>query len=394
MPKKAEKTDTELVGAHVRIFRRGARWYANFQNEGKQRRLALKTTNKKEARRKAVQIDAELCRGEYEIATRAPTIEEVIQAYRKHLVAEGRAERTLKKYDHAFWLVRNLADRRKAKSVLALNLTFVDAFRAQRKQDGSQPKTIHNDTVLIRQMVNFALARGLINKDPLKGLKLKKPKPTPQPCWNSDEVEVILLAASEVHRPALTMLADTGMRVGELKHLTWADIDLDNGIIHVRPKEGWKPKTGDIRVIPMSPRVKSMLTKLPQETKWVFCAQPSSQYPAVGRQVSERRLLQHLKRVLKRLSLPGHLHTFRHSFISKALTSGVPEAIVREWVGHVDHEIIRHYTHIADVVSKNAMLMLAGNTEDDNANTAKKAGDRSAQFQHNHEESANDVGAK
>ena len=59
--------------------------------------------------------------------------------------------------------------------------------------------------------------------------------------------------------------------------------------------------------------------------------------------------------MLKQLGLKGHLHTFRHSFISHALTSGVPEAIVRSWVGHVDHRILKTYTHVADQISQNAM---------------------------------------
>jgi len=59
-------------------------------------------------------------------------------------------------------------------------------------------------------------------------------------------------------------------------------------------------------------------------------------------------MLEHLERVLRRLGLRGHLHTFRHSFISHALTQGVPEAIVRLWVGRVDREVIKLYTHIAD----------------------------------------------
>jgi integrase len=257
MSDKDDKKQTELVGAHVRIFRRGDRWYANFQHDGKQCRVALKTTNKKEARRKAVQIDADLCRGNYEIQTKAPSVSDVIDTYREYLVAEDRAVKTLKKYDHCFKLIRDLVARRKVKSILDVNLAFVDAFRAERKNAGAHSKTIHVDTVVLRQIVNFALARGLITRDPLKGLKLKKPKPTPQPCWSPTEVETIISTANDTHRPALTMLADTGMRVGEIKHLTWADIDFENGITHVRPKEGWKPKSGDIRVIPMTPRIRA-----------------------------------------------------------------------------------------------------------------------------------------
>ena len=66
-----------------------------------------------------------------------------------------------------------------------------------------------------------------------------------------------------------------------------------------------------------------------------------------------------ISRVLKKLKLKGHLHTFRHSFISHALTQGVAEALVRRWVGHVDAEILKRYTHVADGISKAAMARLA-----------------------------------
>lgn len=58
-----------------------------------------------------------------------------------------------------------------------------------------------------------------------------------------------------------------------------------------------------------------------------------------------------LKRTLKKLHLPGKVHTFRHTFISHALLSA-PEPVVRSWVGHVDTETIRLYTHVAEAVSR------------------------------------------
>ena len=54
-----------------------------------------------------------------------------------------------------------------------------------------------------------------------------------------------------------------------------------------------------------------------------------------------------------------HLHTFRHAFISNAITKGTPEAVVRDWVGHVDADILKLYTHIADQDSQAAMRRLA-----------------------------------
>jgi hypothetical protein len=56
-----------------------------------------------------------------------------------------------------------------------------------------------------------------------------------------------------------------------------------------------------------------------------------------------------LKRVLKQVQLEGHLHTFRHTFISQALMRNVPEATVR---ARVDEDILRLYAHVSDAASR------------------------------------------
>ena len=64
-----------------------------------------------------------------------------------------------------------------------IDLKFVDAYRKMRADDGAAPRTRYTETVVVRQLINFALSRDLLATDPLKGLKLVKPKPTKQPCW-------------------------------------------------------------------------------------------------------------------------------------------------------------------------------------------------------------------
>jgi integrase len=235
---------------------------------------------------------------------------------------------------------------------------------------GAQPKTVLNETVIVRQIINFSLSRKLIDNDPLAGLKLKKPALTQQPCWTRAEVDRILAATSGWHHDALVILAETGMRVGELKWLTWEDVvmgtDSDGGFVHVRAKDDWRPKTGGQRTIPITPDLKGLLSRLSCDDRWVITAPRSERFPDGGRQFSERRLLQYLKRVLKDLGLVGHLHTLRHAFVSNALIEGTPEAVVRSWVGHADPQIMQHYTHISDAASQQARKKLAA------ANAAKK----------------------
>ena len=347
------------VGEFVHIFHRegSPNWHVYYRLNGKAVRRSLKTNKKKEAQLRALRIERDIIAGNEVEPRKAPLIEDVVQEYIAYLQGREKSPKTIAKYQHCFKLVSQIAQQLNVDRIDRIDHRFIDAYRNMRSK-GSKPKTVLNDLVTIRQLVNFSISRKLITKDPLAGLKFDKPVQEPQPFWTREQVEQILAGANPNYRPFFHFLADSGTRCGEGIWLTWNDVDFENNVIHIQPKEGWKPKTGDQRVFPMSPRLRGLLEKLPRISRWVFVAQPSVRCPKVGRQISDRRALVHLKRVLRRLDLPGHLHTFRHSFISHALTSGVAEAIVRDWVGHVDPEIMKRYTHIADSISKDAMANL------------------------------------
>jgi integrase len=376
--------NSELVGERVRIFVRGGTWHANFQEDGRQVRRSLKTSNKKTALRKARALDAELVAGTHKEATKPASITEVITAYDLFLVCEGRSNGTLDIYRRVFRLAKELAVALGVKRIDEIDIRFIDAYRAMRKDAGLAAKTIYTELTVLRQLVNFALSRKMVAADPLAGLRLKKPKPTQQPCWTRAEIQTILAASLPESRPVFELLAETGVRIGELIHLTWDDVDVANNVIRIRPKQGWKPKSGDQRAVPMSRRVGDLLSQLPRRGEWIFTAAVTTRHPKPGRMMSPRRLLKSLKRVLKRLGLPGHLHTFRHSFISAALMGGTPEAVVREWVGHVDRDILRLYTHVANAASQAAMKALDAKSQAaPEAEAADRAsGTNSAQNQH------------
>lgn len=343
--------NSERVGELVSIFLRGKVWWANFQHEGRQQRKSLGTRNKKEARKRAAKLEASIDDGSFSSQRKASTIDDTISEYLKYLETEGRAPRTMSKYREVFECVLPICNELSVTTVDQIDLRFIDEFRHRLVKRENSEKTIYNKTMIIRQLVNFAISRKHVAADPLAGLKLKKPKKRPQPCWSAEEVSVILAQCDDPQLSILTTLAETGTRIGELKHLTRDDLDFKKNLIHIQPKEGWKPKTGDCRSVPMTDRVRKILRARLTESKsdkWVFTALPSKKYPNGDQQFSERRLLEYLQRRLPKLGLRGHLHTFRHSFISHAISSGIPPGVLREIVGHVDDEILEHYTHIAD----------------------------------------------
>ena len=360
--RKSDDIERETIGERVTIYRRGKVWWLSYQINRTQHRKSLDTTNRKEARRQAGIIALELHAGTHEIAPPPIRLEDVIREYLDHLKVEGKSARTLTKYKQVYDRFQVMAAERGVSVLNQINIRFIDWYRSQRSAAGRAPKTIQNATTIIRQLVNFALSRKILLKDPLDGLKNPRPKRTEQPCWTKAEVEQIITAAQEPQKSIYMALADTGMRIGELEWLTWEDIDLVRNLILIRQKEGWKPKSGDARSVPISPRLRSLLESRPRRFRWVFTSAPSRVYPKGDHQISERRLLNSLKALLKRIGLPttGKLHTFRHSFISLALMSGVAPAIVRSWVGHVSGEILEHYTHVHHDPSQEAMCRLFG----------------------------------
>lgn len=71
--------------------------------------------------------------------------------------------------------------------------------------------------------------------------------------------EVLAACRADERRLFSTILL-TGMRKGEIEHLTWNDPNFDLGVVFIqaKPEVGWEPKT-DERVIPISPTVQQLL---------------------------------------------------------------------------------------------------------------------------------------
>ena len=370
--------DRFKLGERVTGYRRDRWWWAEFYVGGRQKRQSLKTKSKKEARRRAVQLEAELLDGRYRQARPPKTVAQVIELYKEHLRTEERAASTLKRYDPELDRWQEFLRDNGVVRISDLDLAVVEKYRAMRK-DQVAAATLYHETILIKQLANFAFERDFLQSNPLKKLKLKRPKAAPQPTFALDQVERIV-AAGGVFADLYTLLAFTGLRIGEARWLTWDDVELDvdgkGGFIHVRAKPGeWRPKDGDDRKVPLHPRVAGMLAARPRDHRFVFTARPSKRYPKGGRQISDRHVLASLKGVLKRLKITaGNMHAFRRFFISYCANNGVPPFQVMAWVGHADVSMVLRYYHLDDSESRRAMVGEPFGGPDEPSRTDSKQG--------------------
>jgi hypothetical protein len=221
MENERSRNTNELVGEIVRIFLKGKTWCANYQLHGQQKRTSLHTSSKKEARRRALLLEADILRGALKPECKSSLVGSTIESYQSYLKTERRAQKTLVKYDKVLDRVDDLANRLHRKTMAGIDLQFIDAYRKERTDSGAAPKTIYNETMIIRQLVNFAKSRRLVVNDPLAGLRLREPSPSPQPCWTPDEVDQILGAASQpcpggVHDSGGHGVADRGVKASHV----------------------------------------------------------------------------------------------------------------------------------------------------------------------------------
>ena len=354
----------ERIGESVSIFVKGRVWYANNQEGPKQKRTSLRTRNHEVARQKARAIEAELSgavprqAGTFDIAA-------AVQAYIDWQDSNDRAPKTMVKYRDV--LTRFAAHCRDAgvRLMHAITTQTIDEF-AVRRRDGMAAKTVYTELTIIRQWLNFAVTRRMLAASPVAGTKLVKPKPGPRDYWRQEQLDAIVEAARGPYKAAFVLMSETGMRVGEVVHLTHDDLTLDGPapVAHIRAKEvvagakPWRPKNGEQRAVPLSPRAVAMLRDLPRRRRWVIDRMNGTAATA-NQPANDRHILAYLKTVLAKLGLEGTNHKFRHSFCTIAVLAGVDFFTLRRWVGHIDEEALKIYVHIADEQAQVTMRQLA-----------------------------------
>lgn len=355
----------ERIGERVSIFVKGRVWYANHQEGPKQKRTSLRTRNHEVARQKARAIEAELSgavprqAGTFDIAA-------AVQAYIDWQDSNDRAPKTMVKYRDV--LTRFAAHCRDAgvRLMHAITTQTVDEFAIRRRRDGMAAKTIYTELTVVRQWLNFVVSRRMLAASPVAGTKLVKPKPGPRDYWRQEQLDAIVEAARGPYKAAFVLMAETGMRIGEVVHLTHDDLTLTGPtpIAHIRPKEvvpgarPWRPKNGEQRAVPLSPRAVAMLRDLPRRRRWVIDRMDGTAAKA-NLPANDRHILAYLKTVLAKLGLEGTNHKFRHSFCTIAVLAGVDFFTLRRWVGHIDEEALKIYVHIADEQAQVTMRQLA-----------------------------------
>jgi integrase len=238
-------------------------------------------------------------------------------------------------------------------------------FRApgsQAIQIGNSATSVNRAIDTLRILMDLALARGAIATNPVlvktaDGERLKKKIQKTQLQLPSSEDLQRLLQAIEQNGSRggwgqeaadfCRFLTYSGCRVGEVKTITWRDVDFGKLQLHAH---GYKTESSN-RIIPLFPDLEQLLKNIKARrtraatftTGAAEALLPASRLFHLG-ECQKSITSACLKIGLERIT---H-HDFRHIFVTRCIESGVDIPTISRWVGHADGGalLMRTYGHL------------------------------------------------
>jgi site-specific recombinase XerD len=306
----------------VGIYLRGKTYWARWCAEGVQRRRSLGTSD----RRQAEQKYAELVRSSL-------SVREILRRWFEYQKVRCKRRslptyRIIKKRFSLAW-----GDLRPAE----LTTLVVEEFQETALQVGLSPRTINNQIQLALPAIKWAHDRGLIDTGPPKWKRLRVNSIHARRYLTGEEITRLLRTVREPRWQRLevvVMLAlYAGLRQQEIAWLTWQDVDLAEGWIHVRSKRGWSPKSASSeRSVPMADELRNYLSTTPRTcSTWVAPQSPGSQWCRRNLGTVVRKLFQ-----AAGVDDGGRhtLHRLRGTFATTVLRGGGDLESLREVLGH------------------------------------------------------------
>jgi integrase len=248
----------------------------------------------------------------------------------------------------------------------SLSPAHLQSYYSSKCDSGLAPRTVHYHHTLLNQALKKAVKWGYVRRNVAAVVDPPKVEKKEMNPLSAAQVKVLLEAAKGDRLEAFYLLAvSTGMRLGELQALKWADIDLSERTLSVnRTLSATKggpvfgpPKTSrSRRKIFLSLKSVEALRRHRERQatekevlgdRWhdddlVFCS-------VVGTPLSRHNLgSRSFKPLLRRANLPNiRFHELRHTCATLLLSKNVHPKLVQELLGHASiSTTLDTYSHV------------------------------------------------
>jgi len=234
------------------------------------------------------------------------------------------------------------AENAEPKRLADIDHQAVEKFIAARCK-GVSPATVNKDIRTLKAIFSEAVRRGFLKANPFIGIKKLRGPERAIRVLTLDEIERLLVVAPSARWTTFIYLAlTTGMRLGELCHLEWDDVDLTNRTVTVQNKGDWRTKSRKIRHLALTDQATFLLGKLRSK------ARSSSVFETRDGRPMTNNMDRDFARIVRKARIKRcTIHDLRRTFASHLAMAGVNQAIVQKLAGHASiSTTLKYYTHI------------------------------------------------
>ncbi len=327
--------------AHLYRRKRSPNWWMEWRVGGRRFRKSTGTSRRELAEGVLAKlIRQQLLHHAGAGAAPVPTTE-FIKAVERKLTASGSSPRSVRQT--AAHLTRFFEAVGKPPSLVEPD--DVQAYLELRAGHVSQA-TVRRELDSIFAAFRAALRRGELLRDPCASIKKPSLERKLITCLRAEEVGQLLAAAREWRDGAVlvgvALAAYAGLRLAEVRHTDWPDVDLEARRLYVRGKDGWRPKTRQERVLPISDALAVALGDHRRESG-----------PLLSAPSGTRRGKTYMTKAMLALRKASEVEQagwqiLRHTFASQLVGQGVSIYKVSKLLGHGSVQTTeRHYAHLA-----------------------------------------------
>lgn len=346
-------------------LKRTKSYYAEWSLHNKQQRKSLRVSNKVAAINCAHALHDKICLGERLDAPKEITIDDLIEQYLGNCTARLLAPKTIEKYTLTLNNFRVFCKEQGV--VYAGRVGEVVFWKFVQTMDSLSLITRYDRIVIVQMLFKWGCEHAeLIQRNPLRKLKLKKPQPTQQPCFTPEQARCLIDTAQGDLKPRIAFLVYTGCRFGEMRDLTWGDVDFSVGqfgVLHIRHGGSTgETKNRKSRRIHIHEDLLPLLQGVRRSGNRVFPASASKKHPKGDGPLNDRRFLMSVKRLCKRCSFEDptqyKTHTFRHAFASLLARESVSYRYALSLMGHGSSKILDLYYTMYDKDAERAIAAI------------------------------------
>jgi integrase len=196
--------------------------------------------------------------------------------------------------------------------------------------------SVNRLAALLKKVLSLACEKGVVDENPLRGLRLFKEVPRIAVLGSEDEARLMESCGDrDWLRWTIRVALQTGMRQEEIIALTWDRVDLESGVVLLQ-----QTKSGRPRIVPLHGAIIDELRRRRGLPGALVCPGPE------GAPLSRHSLTHAFRRAADQAGLRGfRYHDLRHAFATRFRAAGASTLDTMEVLGHASPSMSQKYAH-------------------------------------------------